>query len=121
MRQQGGGSMVNLISTQEVSDFSNGSSAYAASRAGLMGLTCAAASELAAYQIRVNSICYGAGDLGLELSEEWDSAAFDRWNRAFPDGLPGNTSKLVKLVLFLCSEESAYMNGQVLPAYIMES
>jgi 3alpha(or 20beta)-hydroxysteroid dehydrogenase len=121
MRQQGGGSVVNLISTREASDFSNGCSAYAASRAGLIGLTRAAAGELSAYHIRVNSICYGAGELVLESMSEWDNAAFDRWNRSLPDGSPNNLSRLVKMVLFLCSGAAVSLNGQVISASLLES
>lgn len=121
MRQQGGGSMVNLISMKGTGDFSSGRSAYAASRVGLIGLTRAAAGELSAYHIRVNSICYGAGDPVLEPLSEWDRTAYNRWNRSLPDGSSSNLPVLVKLVLFLCSEAGASLNGQVIPAHLLES
>ena len=120
MRQQGSGSIVNLVSMQGVSDFSNGRSAYAASRAGLIGLTRAAAGELFAYHIRVNAICYSAGDLVLEQSSEWDSAPFDRWKRSLPDGSLSNSPKLVKLVLFLCSKAATSLNGKIISIHSSE-
>ena len=63
MRQQGGGVMVNLISGWGQERIQKGHAAHLASQAGVIGLTRAAAHELSAYQIRVNTVCHGSTDM----------------------------------------------------------
>ena len=85
MRQQGGGLMINLV-------WMDGEShSAAAGKMGLLALTQAAASEFAAYNIRVNTVSCGV-TAGETLA-----------------GFPENP---VDLVLFLCSGESLDVNGK---------
>ncbi|MEW5868077.1 MAG: SDR family NAD(P)-dependent oxidoreductase [Chloroflexota bacterium] len=60
MRQQGGGSIVNIIATSGQDQVLPGQAAYLASQSGLMALTRAAAQELADHKIRVNTVCLPA-------------------------------------------------------------
>ena len=115
MRQQGGGAMVNLISAPGQGRIQKGHAAHLASQAGVMGLTYAAASELAAYHIRVNSVFFGAPEPGLVPSWEWDKAAYHHWQASFPSIGKGEYQELVKIVLFLCSNAAASMTGLVIP------
>ena len=115
MRQQGGGAMVNLISASEQGRIQKGHAAHLASQAGVMGLTCAAASELAAYHIRVNSVFFGSMELGLVPSQEWDKSAYHHWQASFPRIEKAEYQELVKIVLFLCSNAAASMTGLVIP------
>ncbi len=115
MRQQGGGVMVNLLSASAQGKGQKGYSAHLASQAGVMGLTQAAASELAAYNIRVNTVYYGRMDLGLVPSQDWDRAAYHHWLKAFPKIEKGEYQDLVNMVLFLCSNAAETTTGLVIP------
>ena len=76
MRQQGGGTIVNLISLPGRVDIIKGHAAHSASQAGLVGLTQAAARELSVYNIRVNAVCNGPVDIGLVPPSALDSMSF---------------------------------------------
>jgi NAD(P)-dependent dehydrogenase (short-subunit alcohol dehydrogenase family) len=113
MRQQGGGVMVNLISMKPTSLNQSDHSAYAASQAGIVGLTCAAAAELSSYHIRVNSIYQGPKITATAESGDWNPTQFDSWLGKYP--ALSDHPRLVQLVLFLCSESASALNGLVLP------
>ncbi len=115
MQQQGGGAIVNLISAVEHARIIKGHAAHSASQAGVMGLTRAAARELAEYHIRVNSILFGCMDFGMIPSQEWDRAAFHHWLASFPIVGTGEYQDLVSMVLFLCSNAATSMTGLVIP------
>lgn len=93
MRHQGGGVIVNLVAALRDSQNWDGQAAFAASQAGLVGLTRQAARELADDHVRLNAIC-------LEQLSELPS----------PEGL----KPLVEQVFFLCSNASRDITGQIL-------
>lgn len=111
MARNGAGSIVNLTSILGVEGI-EGQSVYAASKAGVVGLTYAAAKELAPKGIRVNAVAPGfiATDLTAALSEE-KRAEFAGRIRL---GRVGQPSDVAKAVLFLGSDLAAYITGQVL-------
>jgi 3-oxoacyl-[acyl-carrier protein] reductase len=113
MRQQGGGAIVNFISMGQASLYQKGHSAYAASQAGLVGLTYAAAAELSSYHIRVNSIYRGVTTSATALLEKWNREPFDRWLGNY--SALASHPRLVQLVLYLCSAMAEGVNGQVIP------
>lgn len=115
MRQQGSGSMVNVVSYGP-SQESSGHSAYLASQAGLAGLTQAAASELFAYNIRLNAVCDCPQVPGWQGSPDWDEILYHRWQKSLPVGHAGVNNPLVSLVLFLCSQGASPLIGQVISA-----
>jgi 3-oxoacyl-[acyl-carrier protein] reductase len=114
MKTQGSGAIVNLISTYARGNSALGHSAHLASQFGLIGLTQAAAQELSAYNIRINSVCRGLQELRSIALHPWDTAAFRQWEKILPYKSQGDQSDLINLVLYLCSNASASLTGQVL-------
>ncbi|MFZ2096787.1 MAG: SDR family oxidoreductase [Anaerolineales bacterium] len=114
MQKQGGGSMVNLISTLAPGFTQAGYPAYLASQSGLVGLTRAVASELGLYNIRVNAVCHNTSEWGIIPAQSWDEAALHSWLASSPQARLGNHPTLVGLVLYLCSQASHSLTGQVI-------
>jgi 3-oxoacyl-[acyl-carrier protein] reductase len=114
MRQLGGGAIVNLISTMGQAGLHKGDAAHLASQAGVIGLTCAAAREFSAYNIRVNSVCHGSLGMDLIPSHDWNIPAYHHWLEAFPNVGLGDHPNLVSMVLFLCSHAVSSLTGQVM-------
>lgn len=114
MRAAGGGSIVNVSSTEGFVG-AVGLSAYSASKFGVRGVTKVAARELGEYGIRVNSIHPGAiltpmvtEDPEL-VSAKAESA--DSFLRALPLGRMGDPEEVPGLAVFLASDESTYCTG----------
>jgi NAD(P)-dependent dehydrogenase (short-subunit alcohol dehydrogenase family) len=113
MAAQGGGAIVNIVGapTEAASR-----SAYFAAQSGLIGLTQAAARELAAYNIRVNAVCPGGIEIGKLPTRRQDSALRSSSLNDIPIGRLGSTEEVVPLVLFLCSPQAANITGQAIQA-----
>jgi NAD(P)-dependent dehydrogenase (short-subunit alcohol dehydrogenase family) len=110
MREQGGGSVVNITSVHEHiprPDFA----VYASAKAALGMLTRAAALELAEYGIRVNAVAPGV--IATPRNEE-DA---QKLNPEVPLGRPGKPEEVAALVSWLASDEAAYVTGS---SYIMD-
>jgi 3-oxoacyl-[acyl-carrier protein] reductase len=114
MRQQGGGVMLNLISTASEDQVRRGYSATFASQAGLIGLTQVAAGELAAWNIRVNSVGSGPHAPGLAIPDSWQSADYQQWLNHHAELNLGRFSGLVGLILYLCSDSAFTITGQTI-------
>jgi NAD(P)-dependent dehydrogenase (short-subunit alcohol dehydrogenase family) len=114
MRDQGGGVIVNIGSIAGRAYGLKDRSAYVASKMGLIGLTREAARELAAYNIRVNAVCPGVVETEMTAQLRQNQAMVDRWLADIPLGRLGQPEDVAGLVLFLCSEEAAYLNGQAI-------
>jgi 3-oxoacyl-[acyl-carrier protein] reductase len=113
MREQEGGSIINLISAYEPGNLPAGHSAYFASQAALVGLTQAAASELSSYHIRVNSVCQGTFGFGQIPLQGWDEHAYLNWLDSSPGVNPRDVPRMVSLVIYLCSQEASLLTGQI--------
>ena len=89
-----------------------GQTAYAASKAGILGLTKAAAKELAGRDITVNAVAPGyiATDMTAALPEKAREAMLT----TIPKGRPGTPEEVARAVAFFAQRESAYVTGQVL-------
>jgi 3-oxoacyl-[acyl-carrier protein] reductase len=95
---------------------------YAASKAAVMNMTQSAAKALAQYNIRVNSISPGnmytemfvecAREVAKENNTDFEST-LDIWKKRIPLGRFGQPSEIAKAVLFLCSDDSSYITGQI--------
>jgi 3-oxoacyl-[acyl-carrier protein] reductase len=89
-----------------------GQANYAASKAGLIGLTMAMAREVASRNITCNAVAPGFIETGMTavLSEELKETAV----KMIPLGRVGTTDDVASAVSFLASEEASYITGHVL-------
>jgi 3-oxoacyl-[acyl-carrier protein] reductase len=113
MKEQEGGSIINLISAVKPGSLQAGLSAYIASQAALVGLTQAVAGELSTYNIRVNALCQGAFGFGQLPLQGWDEHAYLNWLDTYPGVTPRDVPRMVSLVLYLCSQEASSLTGQI--------
>lgn len=104
------GVIVNLSSVAGI--FGNaGQSAYAASKAGIIGLTRSLAKEVAPYGIRVNVVAPGFIETGM--TGALDVKLRDRALQLIALGRYGSTEDVADMVEFLVSDRSSYVTGQV--------
>jgi 3alpha(or 20beta)-hydroxysteroid dehydrogenase len=113
MRAAGGGSIVNVSSTEGFVG-ADGLAAYSASKFGVRGLTKSAARELGEYGIRVNSIHPGGIVTPLFMQDDIIAAKADSADalmKALPLGRMGKTREVSGLVVYLASDDSSYCTG----------
>ena len=105
------GSIINITSVVGIAG-NGGQTNYAASKAGIIGLTKSLAKELAPRGVRVNAIAPGfvETDMTAELSGELKDSAL----AAIPLGRMGAPADIAKAAAFLASGDSAYITGQTL-------
>lgn len=89
-----------------------GTSAYAASKAALEGLTRAQAVELAHFNITVNCIAPGYFDTGMIHSV--DEPLREKIKSATPASRLGQADELAAAALYLCSEKASFTTGQII-------
>ncbi|MBS0204944.1 MAG: 3-oxoacyl-[acyl-carrier-protein] reductase [Planctomycetes bacterium] len=105
------GRIVNMSSVS--ADFSNpGQANYAASKAGIEGFSRCMATEYAKRGITVN--CVAPGFIETDMTTAVVNAAGDKIKSKIPVKRLGQPSDIANAVLFLASEESGYITGQVL-------
>ena len=111
MLKQKSGKIVNISSIIGIRG-NAGQANYAASKAGIIGFTKSIARELASRAINVNAIAPGFIETGMtaKLSDE----IRERMLKEIPLAKFGTTADVAKLALFLVSEESNYITGQVI-------
>jgi NAD(P)-dependent dehydrogenase (short-subunit alcohol dehydrogenase family) len=110
MKAQRFGRVINVSSTAGRSVSTLGGAHYTASKAGLLGLTRAAAKELGPHGITVNAICPGLFD--TELTREHATAEqLAAYSRSFPVQRLGTAAEFADLVAFLASEQAGYITG----------
>jgi 3-oxoacyl-[acyl-carrier protein] reductase len=111
MMKQRSGAVVNLTSV--VGEMGNaGQSAYAASKAGLIGLTKALARELASRSIRVNAV--SPGFIGTDMTSGIGEAVQEKMKEGIPLGRLGTAEEVAGAVVFLASDAASYITGEVL-------
>ncbi len=110
MIKQRNGRIVNISSV--VGRMGNaGQTNYAASKAGLIGLTKAAAKELASRGITVNAIA--PGFIKTEMTDKMPEAAREKLSGGIPLGRLGLPEDVAAVTAFLVSDDAAYITGQV--------
>ena len=115
MLAAGGGSIVNTASVAGVVGF-RGLPAYSASKGGVIQLTRTAALEYAPAGIRVNAVCPGAIDTQMltDLVDKHPELAAGL-PALHPLGRIGQPAEIAEAVVWLCSDASSFVTGQVLP------
>ena len=108
LRKRGSGVITN---TSSISALGNrGQSNYAASKAGIIGLTRTLAQELAGDSVRVN--CVAPGAIETEMFDAVPEKVKEKFIRRIPLGRLGCPGDVARLHLFLASDEASYMTGQ---------
>lgn len=105
------GSIINISSVVGVMG-NAGQANYAASKAGMIGFTKSIAKELGSRNIRCNAIA--PGFIETEMTGELNDEQLAEWTKSIPLKRPGQGSDIAKACMFLGSEDSAYITGQVL-------
>lgn len=111
MRPRGRGSLLFVSSFQGMQGASC-EAAYAASKAGLVGLARSLAAEWGPCGIRVNCLAPGVIDTGMMA--DYSHQEKEALQQAIPLGRLGTAEETAQAALFLCSEEAAYITGQTL-------
>lgn len=89
-----------------------GQTGYAASKAGIAGMSKSLAAEVASRGITVN--CVAPGFIETAMTAGVDDARREELFRRIPAGRPGTPEDVAACVAFLCSGEAAYVTGQTL-------
>jgi 3-oxoacyl-[acyl-carrier protein] reductase len=85
---------------------------YAASKAGIIGFSKSIAKELGSRNIRTNVVA--PGFIRTEMTDILDPKVVEGWAQAIPLKRAGETEDVANVCVFLASDMSAYVNGQVL-------
>ena len=112
MMQQGSGTIINMASVAGYIGSTMGESAYCAAKAGVMGLTRAAAAELGPKGVRVNAIAPGV-IWNPFLERIYPPGELQKMVAPAALGRAGQPEEVAALSLFLASEESRYITGEV--------
>lgn len=112
MMKQRGGSIINMSSVVGISG-NAGQANYSASKAGMIGLAKSVAKELGSRGVRANCVAPGfiVTDMTSQLSEE----VRKEWAEKIPLRRGGTPDDVANVCVFLASDLSSYVTGQVIP------
>jgi 3-oxoacyl-[acyl-carrier protein] reductase len=110
MREKRYGKIINLSSVMWKGN--PGQANYSAAKAGVIGLTKTAAKELAPKGINVNAIAPGL--ILTDMLRSMPPAILERMASTVPLKRLGSSQDVANVALFLASEESSYLTGQVI-------
>ena len=105
------GKIINISSVVGLSG-NTGQANYAASKAGIIGLSKSVAKEFASRNINVNVVA--PGYITTEMTDQLDGDAKSSFLRNIPFHRPGVPREVANLVCFLATDEAAYITGQTI-------
>lgn len=105
------GSIINVGSVVGVNG-NAGQANYSASKAGIFGFTKSVAKELGSRNIRSNAIA--PGFISTEMTGVLDEKVVEEWSKNIPLQRAGEAEEVADLVVFLGSDKSSYITGQVI-------
>jgi len=105
------GSIINMSSIVGIKG-NGGQSAYAASKAGIIGFTKSIAQEIGSRNIRCNAIA--PGFIETDMTHYLKDGGAEKWFEKIPLGRFGKPDEVANAALFLASDMSVYITGQVL-------
>jgi len=111
MMKSRSGSIINMSSIVGVKG-NAGQAAYAASKAGIIGFTKSIAAEVGSRNIRCNVIA--PGFVETDMTHYLKDGGAEKWFEKIPLGRFGKTDDIADAALFLASDMSRYITGQVL-------
>jgi len=111
MIKQRFGSIINMSSIVGI-EGNSGQSNYSASKAGIIGFSKSIAQELGSRNIRCNAIA--PGFIETEMTAKLPQEYKDKWAKDIPMKRAGTTDDVANLALFLASDLSSYITGQVI-------
>ena len=111
MLKQRKGSIINISSVVGIRG-NAGQSNYAASKAVIIGFTKSVALELGSRNIRCNAIA--PGFIETEMTGELDPKVIEQWKESIPLKRGGTAEDVANLAIFLGSDLSGYITGQVI-------
>lgn len=111
MARQRGGSIINMSSVVGVSG-NAGQCNYSASKAGMIGLAKSIAKEMGARGIRAN--CIAPGFIITEMTAQLSDEVREQWAKMIPLRRGGTPEDVANVALFLASDLSSYVSGQVI-------
>jgi 3-oxoacyl-[acyl-carrier protein] reductase len=111
MREQKSGAIINISSLSGKVGMV-GQTNYSAAKAGIVGLTKAAAKEMAHHGVRVNAVQPGL--IRSAMTAAMPERAWDQKISEIPMGRAGEVAEVANVVLFLACDLSSYMTGTVL-------
>lgn len=106
------GSIINVVSVSGILGLA-GQTNYAASKAGVIGLTKALSREVARFNVRVNAVA--PGFIETEMLDGIPEPVRKKMYAQIAAGSPGKPEQVAKVIRFLASEDASYITGQVLP------
>lgn len=111
MLKQRSGSIINISSIVGIGG-NAGQANYSASKAGIIGFTKSVAKEIGSRGIRCNAVA--PGFIVTEMTNVLSEEVKEIWTKEIPLRRPGTPKDVAQTVLYLASELSSYLTGQVL-------
>lgn len=111
MLRQRSGSIINMSSIVGIVG-NAGQSSYAASKAGIIGFTRSITKEFGSRNIRCNAVA--PGFINTDMTGALSDEAQKYWKEQIPMGRPGTPEDVAGVVVFLASDLSRYVTGQVI-------
>lgn len=111
LRQDGGGSILNITSISGVAGMA-GQSNYSASKAGMIGLTKSLAREVASRKVTVNALALGL--VSTDMSGTLDETYRTKLLEQIPLSRFAEPDEIARVACFLLSDDARYITGQVI-------